>query len=131
MAKPIHSMIRVLDENRSLEFYRRAMGLEVVDRYKFDSFTLIYMRDPGSTFELELTVNHGRTESYQLGDGYGHLAVVVDDLEAQRAKMQSVGAAPGEIKELNRDGALLGRFFFVRDPDGYSIEVLQRHGRFG
>ncbi len=130
MAKPIHSMIRVLDEKRSVEFYRQAMGLEVVDRYPFDSFTLIYMRDKESTFEVELTVNNGRTEPYQLGDGYGHIAVAVDDLEAQRATMQQAGASPGDIKELHRDGALLGRFFFVKDPDGYSIEVLQRHGRF-
>lgn len=131
MAKPIHSMIRVLDEARSVDFYRRAMGLEIADRIPFDSFTLIYLRDPASTFELELTLNHGRTEPYNLGDGYGHIAVVVDDLEAQRQRMQDAGAAPGDIKSLNRDGALLARFFFVRDPDGYSIEVLQRHGRFG
>ena len=131
MATPIHSMIRVLDEQRSLDFYRQAMGLEVVDRYPFDSFTLIYMRDPASTFEVELTLNHGRTEPYQLGDGYGHLAVVVDDLEAQRTRMQQAGASPGDIKELQLEGRLVGRFFFVKDPDGYSIEVLQRGGRFG
>ena len=131
MAKPIHSMIRVLDEDRAVAFYRAAMGLDVVDRFPFDSFTLIYMRDPASTFEVELTVNKGRTEPYNLGDGYGHLAVAVEDLDAERAKMEAAGAAPGPIRELNRDGALLGRFFFVKDPDGYSIEVLQRHGRFG
>ncbi|MBC7800594.1 MAG: VOC family protein [Gemmatimonadaceae bacterium] len=131
MAKPIHSMIRVLEEERSVAFYRAAMGLEIVDRYPFDSFTLIYMRDPASSFEVELTVNHDRTEPYQLGDGYGHIAVAVDDLEAEHARMQAAGATPGGIKLLERDGALLGRFFFVKDPDGYSIEVLQRHGRFG
>lgn len=131
MAKPIHSMIRVLDEDRAVTFYRTAMGLEVVDRYPFDSFTLIYMRDPASTFELELTVNQGRTEPYDLGDGYGHLAVVVDDLGAARSRMEAAGGAPGPIRELQRDGALLGRFFFIKDPDGYSIEVLQRYGRFG
>jgi len=131
MAKPIHSMIRVLDEARSVAFYRQAMGLEIVDRIPFDSFTLIYMRDPASTFELELTLNHGRTEPYQLGDGYGHLAVVVDDLEAEHAKMAQAGASPGQIRSLERDGAPLARFFFVKDPDGYSIEVLQRYGRFG
>ena len=131
MAKPIHSMIRVLDEDRAVTFYRAAMGLETVDRYPFDSFTLVYMRDPASTFELELTVNHGRTEPYNLGDGYGHLAVAVDDLDAARAKMEAAGASPGPVRELQRDGALLGRFFFIKDPDGYSIEVLQRHGRFG
>ncbi len=131
MAKPIHSMVRVLDEARSVAFYRAAMGLEIKDRYQFDSFTLIYMVDPASPFELELTVNHGRTEPYQLGDGYGHIAVAVDDLEAEHARMSEAGASPGGIKSLERDGALLGRFFFVKDPDGYSIEVLQRAGRFG
>lgn len=131
MAKPIHSMIRVLDEARSVAFYRAALGLEIADRFGFDSFTLIYLRDPASTFELELTVNHDRTEPYQLGDGYGHLAVAVDDLEAAHGRMASAGAAPGAIKSMDKDGALLARFFFVRDPDGYSIEVLQRHGRFG
>lgn len=131
MAKPIHSMIRVLDEARSIRFYETALGLSIVDRYVFESFTLIYMRDPASTFEVELTVNHDRTEPYQLGDGYGHIAVAVDDLEAERSRMDQAGASPGPIRELNRDGALLGRFFFVKDPDGYSIEVLQRHGRFG
>ena len=130
MAKPIHSMIRVLDEARSVAFYRQAMGLDVVDRFAFESFTLIYMRDAQSTFEVELTVNHGRTEPYQLGDGYGHLAVAVDDLEAQRARMTEAGASPGEIKQLS-NGSLSARFFFVKDPDGYSIEVLQRGGRFG
>ncbi len=131
MAKPIHSMIRVLDEDRAVTFYRAAMGLEIVDRYPFDSFTLIYMRDLASTFELELTVNHDRTEPYNLGDGYGHLAVAVDDLDAARMKMEAAGGTPGPVRELQRDGALLGRFFFIKDPDGYSIEVLQRHGRFG
>ncbi len=130
MAKPIHSMIRVLDEARSVKFYEAAMGLSVVDRFPFDGFTLIYMRDPASTFELELTINHDRTEAYNLGDGYGHLAVVLDDLDAGRTAMEAAGAAPGPIRELKRDGTLLGRFFFVKDPDGYSIEVLQRAGRF-
>ena len=131
MAKPIHSMIRVLDEARSLAFYREAMGLEVKDRYAFDSFTLVYLRDPASTFELELTVNNDRTEPYDLGDGYGHLAVAVNDLDAARSRMRQAGAEPGQVRELAHDGAALGRFFFVKDPDGYSIEVLQRQGRFG
>ncbi len=130
MAKPIHSMIRVLDEARSVAFYRAAMGLEIVDRFAFDSFTLIYLRDPASTFELELTVNAGRTEPYDLGDGYGHLAVAVDDLDAARTRMAEADASPGDIKEIAHQGKPLGRFFFVKDPDGYSIEVLQRGGRF-
>ena len=58
-------------------------------------------------------------------------ARAVDDLDAEREKMTAAGASPGPVRELQRDGALLGRFFFVKDPDGYSIEVLQRGGRFG
>lgn len=131
MAKPIHSMIRVLDEARSVDFYRRAFALEIAQRIAFDGFTLVYMRSDSSPFELELTINHGRTERYQLGDGYGHLAVAVDDLAAEHARMQRDGFSPGPMRELQRDGAPFARFFFMQDPDGYRIEVLQRHGRYG
>jgi lactoylglutathione lyase len=130
MAKAVHSMIRVLDEARAVEFYRAAFGLEPADRLDFDTFTLIYLRNPEADFELELTVNKDRTEPYALGDGYGHLAVVVDDLEAEHARFTEAGLAPRKIVEFNRDAKRLAKFFFVADPDGYQIEVLQRHGRF-
>ena len=87
-AKAIHSMVRVLDEARSVGFYRDAFGLEIADRIDFPAFTLIYMRNAETPFEVELTVNKGRTEPYQLGDGYGHLAVSVTDLDAERARME-------------------------------------------
>lgn len=131
MAKLIHSMIRVLDEARSVAFYRQAFGLEIADRYAFDSFTLTYLRGEDSPFELELTVNLGRTEPYALGDGYGHLAVTVENLETEHARMGQAGLAPGPMRTLEHEGKPLGRFFFIKDPDGYSIEVLQRDGRFG
>jgi lactoylglutathione lyase len=130
MAKPIHSMIRVLDEARSVDFYRRAFGMQVADRYDFDGFTLVYLSAGDSGFELELTVNHGRTEPYALGDAYGHIAFVVDDLAAEHARFASAALAPNPIREFHRDGALMAKFFFVQDPDGYRIEVLQRHGRY-
>jgi lactoylglutathione lyase len=130
MAKMIHSMIRVLDEARSVEFYNKAFGLLVADRIVFPTFTLIYLRNPETGFELELTVNQGRIEPYALGDGYGHLAVSVDELRDEHARFTSLGLNPGKITELNRDGQLFGLFFFATDPDGYKIEVLQKHGRF-
>lgn len=130
MAKPIHAMIRVLEEARSVEFYRRAFRLEVADRYAFDSFTLVYLKGPEADFELELTINHDRREPYALGDGYGHIAFVVDDLDAEHARVSAEQLEPNPIKEFHRDGALMARFFFVTDPDGYRIEVLQRHGRY-
>lgn len=130
MAKAIHSMVRVLEEGRSVAFYRDAFGLDVADRIDFPEFTLIYMRNDEEPFEVELTVNKGRSEPYQLGDGYGHLAVSVGDLDAERARMDAAKLNPGPVRELQRDGKVLGRFFFISDPDGYKIEVLQRGGRF-
>jgi lactoylglutathione lyase len=130
MAKPIHMMLRVLDEARSVAFYRRAFNMAPADRYGFDGFTLVYLKAPESAFEIELTINHGRTEPYALGDGYGHVAVCVDDLDAEYARFVAEGLEPNPIKSLLRDGALMARFFFVSDPDGYRIEVLQRHGRY-
>ena len=131
MAKPIHSMIRVLDEHRSVDFYHQAFALEVAERIAFDGFTLVYMRNDSSPFELELTINHGRTEPYQLGDGYGHLAVVVDDVDAEHARFERERLSPGPLRDFKHDGKTLARFFFVSDPDGYKIEVIQRGGRFG
>jgi lactoylglutathione lyase len=130
MAKIIHSMIRVLDEERSLAFYRDALGLEIADRFPFDGFTLVYLRNPENDVEIELTVNHDRTEPYAHGDGYGHVAVAVEDLDAEHARMGAAGLEPLPIKEFFREGALMARFFFVVDPDGYKIEVLQQHGRY-
>ena len=130
MAKMIHSMIRVLDEARSVDFYGKAFGLIVADRIAFDTFTLIYLSSSETGFELELTVNQGRIEPYALGDGYGHLAVSVDELRDEHARLTALGLNPGKVVELNRDGKLLALFFFVTDPDGYKIEVLQRHGRY-
>ena len=131
MAKAIHMMIRVIDETRSVEFYRRAFALDVADRFDFDEFTLVYLRNGAADFEVELTVNKGRNEPYRLGDGYGHVAFAVDDLEAEHARFASLGLAPNPIKAFHRDGSLMARFFFVQDPDGYKIEVLQRYGRYG
>jgi len=130
MAKAIHSMIRVLDEARSVSFYGEAFGLTVADRLDFPTFTLVYLRNPEADFEVELTINKGTTEPYQLGTGYGHIAFVVDDLEAEHARFEKAGFKPRNIVDFKHEGALLARFFFVEDPDGYKIEVLQKHGRY-
>ena len=130
MAKAIHMMIRVLEEARSVAFYRTAFGLEVADRFGFDGFTLVYLRNAAADFEVELTINHDRKEPYVLGDGYGHIAFAVEDLAATHAGFETAGLKPTPVKEFFRDGALLAKFCFVQDPDGYKIEVLQRHGRY-
>ena len=124
-------MIRVLDESSSLDFYARAFDLQIADRLVFPDFTLVYLHHVSSPFELELTVNFGRKEPYSPGDGYGHLAVVVDDLDAEHARFEREKLSPGPLRDLKHDGAKLARFFFVSDPDGYKIEVIQKGGRFG
>ncbi len=130
MAKLIHSMIRVLDEARSVAFYQNAFGLEIADRLDFDSFTLIYLSNSETSFELELTVNKSQAEAYDLGNGYGHIAVVVDDVTAEHARFEAEGLAPRKLVDFQNNGVTIAKFFFVADPDGYEIEVLQRQGRF-
>jgi lactoylglutathione lyase len=130
MGKLIHSMIRVRNEDASLAFYDRAFGLKTFERLGFDDFTLVYLRTPENDFELELTINHGRDAPYDLGNGYGHLAVGVADLDAEHARLEAAGLAPKPIKQFDKDGTKIARFFFIEDPDGYKIEVLERSGRF-
>jgi lactoylglutathione lyase len=130
MAKAAHAMIRVLDEARSLAFYDKAFGLRLADRLDFPDFTLLYLVNDESPFELELTINKGRAEPYELGDGYGHIAFVVENLDAEHARFEAVGLKPRKIVAFEPQGKLIARFFFVEDPDGYKIEVVQRHGRY-
>ncbi len=130
MAKLIHSMVRVRDEAASVTFYARAFGLTVQDRYDFPSFALLYLRDDESSFELELTVNKDRDKPYELGEGYGHLAISVADLDGLHQRLTAEGLSPTPLKAFDYDGKPFARFFFLTDPDGYKIEVLQRGGRF-
>ena len=130
MAKLVHSMIRVIDEARSVDFYRRAFGLEVVNRLPFEGFTLVYLAAEQGGFELELTINHG-TQSYELGNGYGHLAVVVDDVDVEYARFAAESFTIGKLVDFKNGEVPVARFFFATDPDGYKIEVIQKGGRFG
>lgn len=130
MAKIIHFMIRVLDEARSTAFYKSAFGFDVDKRLDFESFTLVYLRNAETDMELELTVNKNQTDAYKLGDGYGHMAVVVEDVDAEHQRFTDAGLTPRKLVDFENNGEVLARFFFVTDPDGYEIEVMQRHGRY-
>ena len=130
MAKAIHTMIRVLDLDASMDFYRRAFGLDLAQRFDFDDFTLAYLRNDESEFEIELTWNHGQEEPYTHGSGYGHVALSVDDCEAEHGRMVAEGLDPNPVKQMEHGGQKLARFFFIDDPDGYKIEVVERQGRY-
>jgi lactoylglutathione lyase len=128
--KLIHTMIRVLDLDKSLAFYRDVLELTPSHTLDFPDFSLVYLRNAANDVEIELTLNKGRTEPYTHGTGYGHVAVVVEDLDASHARVTALGYAPNPIKEFKRGEELLARFYFVQDPDGYKIEMLQRHGHY-
>ncbi|EHR4994304.1 VOC family protein [Vibrio parahaemolyticus] len=130
MTKMIHTMIRVRDLDRSLQFYRDALELEIKDQYVFDGFSLTYLANEETGFELELTHNHDQSEPCTHGSGYGHLAVSVDDIEQAHKRIKSLGIEAGDIKAFDHQQKHLATFFFVTDPDGYKIEFLQQQGRY-
>ncbi|WP_175783261.1 VOC family protein [Burkholderia anthina] len=130
MPKLIHSMIRVRELEPAILFYTKGFGLRESHRLDFPSFTLVYLRDPDSGFEIELTLNKDRTEPYDLGNGYGHMAFCTDDLNSLRQTLETLGSHPTEIKSLSVDGNMVARFFFVSDPDGYKIEILEKAGHY-
>ncbi len=121
-ARLVHICIRVLDIDRSTEFYAR-LGFEPRGRLNFDSAYNVYMGLPGDGDTLELTVNVGRAEAYDLGDGYNHMALVVEDLDGLLARLSAAGIEP-EKPPYAPGGRTGYRICFVADPDGYRIELI-------
>ena len=130
MAKVIHCMVRVLDLERSLRFYADVLDMHESHRLDFPDFALVYVRSADSDMEIELTLNKVCTEAYTHGTGYGHIGVVVVDAAAMHASLGALGYACAPVKEFKRGDELLARFFFIQDPDGYKIEMLERHGHY-
>jgi lactoylglutathione lyase len=130
MAKLIHTMIRVRNLDDSLRFYREVLGLTPSHRLDFPDFSLVYLRNGEADVEIELTWNKGHEAPYTHGDGYGHVAVVVDDVSVRHAELVRAGYQPMPVKEFKAQDQLLARFFFIADPDGYKVEVLEKHGHY-
>ncbi|MFZ0090674.1 MAG: VOC family protein [Solirubrobacteraceae bacterium] len=122
----IHTCYRITDIDRSVAFYE-ALGFNEVRRAPIrDEATNVFMNLPEDGHEprLELTFNHGRTEPYDLGSGYGHIAITTADLDGTLARLSEQGIEPEKPPYTIRDGG--NRLCFVRDPDGYRIELLER-----
>jgi len=121
-ARFVHTCIRVRDIDRSTEFYGR-LGFEHRGQLNFDSAYNVYLGLPGDGDVLELTVNVGHEEPYDLGDGYNHMALVVDDLDSLLATLKTHGIEP-EKPPFAPGGRTEYRICFVADPDGYRVELI-------
>lgn len=130
MATFLHTMVRVTDPEKSRAFYE-ALGLEFrrdmdIVRDGEKEATNYFFGVPGQDEELELTLNHdGRT--YELGTGYGHIAFAVDDLDQTLEQLKNQGIEPEREPYRVREGG--SRICFVKDPDSYRVELIDRSGR--
>ncbi|SRR5690554_1030331 len=122
--KFLHSCIRVMDLDKSLAFYKDALGFQETRRkdYPEDEFTLVFLSDSNRNFELELTYNYDREVPYEIGNGYSHIAVSVDDLESSRERHINMGYEATELMGLPGSPP---RYYFITDPDGYEIEIIR------
>ncbi len=124
----LHTMIRVLDLEKSLDFYSRHLGMQVMRRtdYPGGRFTLTFVGygDESTNAVVELTHNWDQTEPYDIGSGFGHLAIAVADIYGVCEKMRSEGVTisrePGPMKHGTSVIA------FIEDPDGYKIELVEK-----
>jgi lactoylglutathione lyase len=119
----VHTCVRVRDPEASERFYR-SLGFERRGRLNFSSAYNLYLGLPGGGDVLELTVNRGHDEPYDLGTGYNHMAVAVDDLEAVLAALEPLGVRPEKPPYRPGDRDDLPLIAFVADPDGYRIELI-------
>ena len=119
----VHTCLRVRDPEASQRFYG-ALGFEPRGRLNFSSAYNLYMGLPGDGDVLELTVNRDQTEPYDLGTGYNHVAIAVDDIDATLADLAEIGVEPEKPPFHPGGRPEIGRICFVQDPDGYRIELI-------
>lgn len=121
-----HVCYRINEIERSVDFYCGALGFKELKRYPIrDEAINIYVAPEGSEHApLELTFNYGRTEPYEIGTGYGHIAYHVEDLDATLQRLAAIGVEPEKPPYSIREGG--SRLCFVQDPDGYRIELIEK-----
>ena len=123
----VHTCLRVRDETASVAFYE-LLGFEVRGRLNFESAYNVYLGLPGDGDTLELTVNVGRDRAYDLGEGFNHIALTVDDLDAVLARLAEHGIEPEKPPYAPGGRDDVGRISFVADPDGYRVELIDGGG---
>ena len=111
-----HFNFNVRDLNTSLDFYKKALGLNPIRTVDTDAFNLVFLGDGNGTFSLELTYIKGRTEAYDIGEAEFHLAFRTDDFEAARRLHDQMGCVVYENPNMG--------IYFIEDPDGYWLEIV-------
>ncbi|MBJ7347633.1 MAG: VOC family protein [Thermoleophilaceae bacterium] len=120
----IHTCYRIFEIERSVAFYE-LLGFEELKRMPIgDEAINVFMGLPGDGPRLELTYNIGQTEPYEIGSGYGHIALSVADIDQTLATLAASNIQPERPPYQIREGG--SRLCFVRDPDGYRIELIQK-----
>ncbi|MDT2822821.1 VOC family protein [Enterococcus devriesei] len=121
--KMAHTCVRVKDLDASLKFYQEAFGFEESRRRDFpeSKFTLVYLTLPGDDYELELTYNYDHA-AYDLGDGYGHIAIASEDIQKLQEEQKAKGFNVTDMKGLPGTEP---SYYFITDPDGYKVEVIR------
>ena len=122
--KMLHTCIRVMDLDKSLKFYKEALGLNEIQRKDFPEyeFTLVYLSDESGHYELELTYNYNPEKPYEIGNGFSHIAVSVENLEESQKRHEEMGYKVTNLIGLPGEQP---RYYVVTDPDGYDVEVLR------
>ena len=124
MSELIHTCYRIFEIDRSVDFYRR-LGFEEMARMPIrDEAINVFMGMPGDGARLELTWNKDQDEPYEIGTGYGHIALTVEDLDGTLGRLAESGIEPEKPPYTVREGG--NRLCFVRDPDGYRIELIEK-----
>lgn len=119
--KMVHMNINVANLEKSLDFYMNALKLSVARQKEFDTFTLVYLQDESSNFELELTYLHDHAnQAYDLGENETHLCFVTDDYDQAHQLHQEMGVICFENEKMG--------LYFIEDPDGYWIEIVTARG---
>jgi lactoylglutathione lyase len=120
----IHTCYRITDIDRAVAFYE-LLGFEETRRVPIREEAInVFMGFPGDGERLELTYNFGRTDPYDVGTGYGHIAITTDDLDGTLAGLKAHGIEPERPPYSIREGG--SQICFVRDPDAYRIEIIER-----
>ncbi|TDQ77622.1 lactoylglutathione lyase [Dongia mobilis] len=124
----LHTMIRVMDMDKSIDFYTRQLGMQLLRRkdYPTGKFTLAFVGYGGEDDNavIELTHNWGREEPYEIGTAFGHLAIGVDDIYGTCERLAKEGVKiPRPAGPMAHGGSVIA---FIEDPDGYKIELIQK-----